>query len=42
MIRAKPLVSDADAEKYDDAVDTFITKQQMSRAREDACQVCPQ
>jgi len=30
MIRAQPLVADEDAERYSDAVDTYITKQQMS------------
>merc|ERR1719331_743811 len=30
MIRAGPLVSDADAEQYNDAVDLYITKQQIA------------
>ena len=30
MIRAQPLVSDADSEAYTDAVDRYITKQQIS------------
>lgn len=30
MIRAQPLVGEADAEAYADAVDAFVTKQQMS------------
>jgi hypothetical protein len=30
MIRAQPLVAEEDAEKYSDAVDRYITKQQMA------------
>lgn len=30
MIRAQPLVSDEDSEAYTDAVDRYITKQQIS------------
>ena len=30
MIRAQPLVADEDSEKYSDAVDLYITKQQMA------------